>query len=295
MKIAVIGASGQLGSDVVEAFADNSDSVSPLNHDQIEVSNLESVKACLETVSPIVVVNTAAMHHVENCERDPAAAYAVNAVGVRNLAMVASALGATLIHISTDYVFDGNQAAPYVEDDAPLPLNVYGNSKLSGEYYARTISSKHFVLRTSALYGTHQCRAKGGRNFVDLMLELARTRGQVRVVNDEFVSPTPTRDLARQIVRLSRCDSYGLYHATAEGSCSWYEFARKIFELAGVKVRLEAAAPGEFPAKAPRPPYSVLENSRLKDIGLNLFHPWQVGLEQYLMAGNRAPTAKASA
>src|SRR5271166_3179844 len=121
MKIAVIGASGQLGSDVVEAFADNSDSVSPLNHDQIEVSNLESVKACLETVSPIVVVNTAAMHHVENCERDPAAAYAVNAVGVRNLAMVASALGATLIHISTDYVFDGNQAAPYVEDDAPSP------------------------------------------------------------------------------------------------------------------------------------------------------------------------------
>ena len=283
MNVAVIGANGQLGSDVVTAFADNHDTVCSLTHDEIEVSRLDSVQACLRNSNPAIVVNTAAMHHVDNCEREPTTAYAVNAIGARNLALVTRDLGATLIHVSTDYVFDGQKSAPYVEDDAPLPLNVYGNSKLAGECYVRTLNPKHFVVRTSALYGRHQCRAKGGRNFVDLMLERARTRGQVRVVNDEFVSPTPTADLARQIVCLSRCDAYGLYHASTESSCSWYEFAREIFSLTGLKVKLEPAAPGEFPAKAPRPHYSVLENRKLKTMGLNLFTSWEEGLQQYLM------------
>ncbi len=295
MKVAVVGANGQLGHDLIEAFADNADSVCSITHDELEIRNIESVKACLEKANPSVVVNTAAMHHVENCERDPEAAYEVNATGVRHLAAVTRNLEAKLVHVSTDYVFDGKKATPYVEEDAPLPLNVYGNSKLAGEYYVRTINPKHFVVRTSALYGTHQCRAKGGRNFVELMIELARTRGAVRVVNDEFVSPTPTRDLARQIVRLSQGESFGLYHATSEGSCSWYEFAREIFRMAGIDVKLEAATPGEFPAKAPRPPYSVLENRHLKRIGLNLFTSWQEGLEQYLMESNRVSAPKASA
>jgi len=282
MNVAVVGANGQLGSDVVSAFAENKDNVCSLTHAEIEISKIESVRTCLENCSPAIVVNTAAMHHVENCEREPENAYAVNAVGVRNLAAVTRDLGAVLIHVSTDYVFDGKNNVPYVEDDAALPLNVYGNSKLAGEYHVRTLNPKHFVLRTSALYGKHPCRAKNGRNFVDLMLELARTRGRVRVVNGEFVSPTPTVDLAHQIVCLSRCDQYGLYHASAENSCSWYEFAREIFLLSGVEVKLEAAEPGEFPAKVPRPHYSVLENRGLKRIGLNLFASWKVGLQQYL-------------
>jgi dTDP-4-dehydrorhamnose reductase len=282
MNVAVIGANGQLGNDVVNAFAENQDDVSSLAHVEIEISELESVRTCLEKSSPAVVVNTAAMHHVENCEQEPEKAYAVNAIGTRNLAIVTRDLGATLIHISTDYVFDGNKNTPYVEQDAPLPLNAYGNSKLAGEYHARSINPKHFVLRTSALYGKHPCRAKSGRNFVDLMLQLARTRDRVRVVDDEFISPTPTIDLARQIVCLSRSDAYGLYHATAENGCSWYEFAREIYSLAEIGVRLEVAAPGEFPAKVPRPHYSVLENRGLKNIGLNLFRSWRDGLQQYL-------------
>lgn len=295
MNVTVIGGNGQLGSDVVSAFENNHDSVCSLTHAEIEIGSLESVKACLQNSDPGVVVNTAAMHHVENCEREPATAYAVNAIGARNLALVTRDLGATLIHISTDYVFDGKKSSPYVEEDVPLPLNVYGNSKLAGEYYARTLNPKHHVLRTSALYGKSQCRAKGGRNFVDLMLELARTRGAVRVVNDEFVSPTPTPDLARQIVGLSRCDQYGLYHATSENSCSWYEFAREIFSLSGVQVKLEAAKPGEFPAKTPRPSYSVLENHGLKKLGLNMFSSWETGLQQYLKQPMAAPVAGASA
>ncbi len=289
MNVTVIGGNGQLGSDVVCAFENNHDSVRPLTHADIEIGNLDSVRNCLQNSNPAIVVNTAAMHHVENCEKHPAAAYAVNAIGVRNLALVTREIGATLIHISTDYVFDGRKTTPYVEDDAPLPLNVYGNSKLAGEHYVRTLNPKHFVLRTSALYGKHQCRAKGGRNFVDLMLELARTRGKVRVVDDEFVSPTATSDLTRQIVALSRCESYGLYHATAENHCSWYEFTKEIFSLAGVNVKLEAAAPGEFPAKTPRPAYSVLENRELKRIGLNMFSAWDVGLRQYLTGSVSEP------
>lgn len=290
MNIVVIGSNGQLGTDVVSEFVKNQDNVSSLTHAEIEVSNLQSVKTCLEKVNPAVVVNAAAMHHVERCEQEPEIAYAVNAIGLRNLAAVTRDLGATLIHVSTDYVFDGEKRSPYVETDAPFPLQVYGNSKLAGEYYARTINPKHFVLRTSALYGTHPCRAKGGRNFVDLMLELARTRGLVRVVNDEFVSPTPVIDLARQIVCLSRCEHYGLYHATSEGSCSWYQFAEAIFSLAEVEVKLQVAGPDEFSAKAPRPHYSVLENQGLKRIGLNLFASWKVGLQRYLDHAVPSPT-----
>lgn len=283
MKVAVVGANGQLGRDVVESFANNGDQVHGVTHAEIELSELDSVGRCLRAILPDLVVNTAAMHHVENCEQQPARAYAVNAAGARNLAMVTGDLGATLIHISTDYVFDGEKGVPYVEDDLPLPLNVYGNSKLAGEYFVRTLNPRHFVLRTSALYGKNPCRAKGGLNFVDLMLKLARERGRVRVVDSEFVTPTATAELASQLIALSRTDAYGLYHATAEGSCSWYEFAREIFSLAGIHVQLEVASPLEFPAKVPRPRYSVLENAELKRRGLSVFQPWQAGLRTYLL------------
>ncbi|HKR96770.1 MAG TPA: NAD(P)-dependent oxidoreductase, partial [Candidatus Angelobacter sp.] len=172
--------------------------------------------------------------------------------------------------------------APYTEDDSANPLNVYGNTKLSGEHFVRSINPRHFVVRVSAIYGENPCRAKGGLNFVELMLKLSQERPELRVVDDEFVTPTATAQIARQLVELSQSSHYGLYHATAEGSCSWYEFAAAIFELTGTKVRLERARPGEFPAKVPRPKYSVLENKALKSRSLNVFTPWQDGLSQYL-------------
>ena len=282
MKIAVIGANGQLGADVVSVFERRGDAVAGLCHTDIELSSMESVRICLGAQPFDCVINTAAMHHVENCEQDPARAFAVNAVGARNLALVTRETGAVLVHVSTDYVFDGAKREPYVEGDAALPLNVYGNSKLAGEYFVRSLNPRHFVLRTSALYGEHACRAKGGRNFVELMLHLGRERGRVKVVNDEFVSPTPTADVARQIAALADHEAFGLYHATAEGSCTWYEFALEIFAAAGLKVEVQVAAPGDFPAKVPRPSYSVLANQRLRDAGLNVFRPWQAGLAEYL-------------
>lgn len=287
MKVAVIGANGQLGNDVVAAFAKNGDEAVALAHADIELSDIDSVSACLQNLRPQVVVNTAAMHHVENCEQEPAKAFEVNGLGSRNLAVVVRDIGATLMHISTDYVFDGAKASPYDEQDAPNPLNVYGNTKLSGEYFVRGTVEKHFVLRTSAIYGKSPCRAKGGLNFIELMLKLARERGKVRVVDSEIVTPTSTSELGAQMVKLSRSDSYGLYHATAEGSCSWHEFAREIFALTDTKVILEIAGPNEFPAKVPRPKYSVLENRGLKSQQLNIFKPWQEGVREYLSGMNR--------
>jgi len=287
MKITVIGASGQLGTDVANAFSSNGDEVISLTHSDIELSSIDSVSTRLQEMRPQVVVNTAAMHHVENCEREPQKAFAVNGLGARNLSLVARDIDATLMHVSTDYVFDGAKGSPYEESDAARPLNVYGNTKLAGEYFVRCTSDKYFVLRTSAIYGKSPCRAKGGLNFVEMMLKRAREQGKVRVVDSEFVTPTRTTELARQMVALSRSDSYGLYHATAEGFCSWHEFAREIFKLTDTKVNLEVAGPNEFPAKVPRPTYTVLENSALKRLGLNRFRPWQEGLREYLSSATR--------
>jgi dTDP-4-dehydrorhamnose reductase len=293
MKIAVIGANGQLGSDLVAAFSENDDAVSGLTHAEIDIADFQSVTRALEGIRPEVIVNTAAMHHVENCEREPEKALAVNALGARNLAMAAGDLGAVLMHVSTDYVFDGSKGSPYSEEDNPRPLNAYGISKLAGEHFVRATTPRHFVIRTSGLYGKSPCRAKGGLNFIELMLKLARERGEVKVVDSEVVSPTSTAELAQQMVRLSRSDCYGLYHATAEGSCSWYEFAREIFALAGTPVRLKVASADEFPAKVPRPKYSVLENAALKSRGLNVFKPWQDALRTYL--GDRVEASSTQA
>jgi len=283
MKIAVIGANGQLGCDVVAAFVKHVDTVCELTHGDIELANFESVSKCLKELQPELVVNTAAMHNVERCEQEPEKAFAINALGSGNLATISRDLGAVLMHVSTDYVFDGSKSSPYEEQDAPRPLSVYGNTKLSGEYFVRATAPKHFVLRTSGLYGKNPCRAKGGLNFIDLMLKLGKERGKVRVVDCEEVTPTSTRELAQQMVLLSRSENFGLFHATAEGSCTWYDFAREIFSVANLPAKVEIADPQEFPAKVPRPRYSVLENTALKALGLNCFRPWQEGLRQYLV------------
>jgi len=290
VRVTVIGGNGQLGEDVAAAFTMDGNEVACLTHRDVEIASADSVRESLEHLRPDIVINTAAFHHVEQCEADPARSFEVNAIGARNLAQVTRALGARLFHISTDYVFDGLKRSPYTEDDLPMPLSVYGNSKLAGEYFVRSENPRHFVVRVSGLYGAHPCRAKGNLNFVELMLKLSRERDEIRVVDDERVTPTPTSEVAQQLVVLSRTEDYGLYHATAEGECSWYEFAKAIFELSGCNVRLEAARPGEFPAKVARPKYSVLENAALKRKSRNVFKHWKQGLERYLLR-DRQPSA----
>ena len=281
MKVAVIGANGQLGTDITAAFRDAGHEVVELNHDRISVDDQDSVNSVLEEERPDMVVNTAAYHHVEKCETETTLAYAVNAIGSRNLALASKELDHYLLHISTDYVFDGLKAAPYVESDDPMPLNVYATSKLAGEYHVRTIAPKSLVMRVSGIYGKAPCRVKG-YNFVELMLKLAVERDELKVVDDETLTPTSTVAIAKQIVHISDKQAYGLCHATAEGSCTWYAFARKIFEIRGMEVNLNIAAPGDFPITVNRPTYSVLENKFLKDNGLNIMGEWEEQLEEYL-------------
>ncbi|MBU0495893.1 MAG: dTDP-4-dehydrorhamnose reductase [Chloroflexi bacterium] len=279
MKIAVIGATGQLGHDLVKALTD--EQVIPLAHADVEICEAESVQAMMAQHRPQAVINLAAYHKVDECEGNPDRSFAVNALGVRSVALACREHGATLVHLSTDYVFDGHKGRPYTEDDAPHPINVYGVSKLAGEYLVRYLCPQHFVVRSSGLYGVAGSSGKGG-NFVELMLRLAREGKDIRVVDDQVLTPTYTVDLARAIARLIQTEHYGLYHITSAGACSWFQFAGQIFELAGVSPNLSPTTTGAFGAAATRPPHSVLENAALARIGLDDMRPWQEALAAYL-------------
>ncbi len=281
-KICVIGSNGQLGSDICHSFKKNGDQIFGLDHVGIEITDINTVKKVLHEIEADMVINTAAMHHVGNCEVDPQKAFLVNGIGSRNLALVCRETQSPLVHISTDYVFDGKKETPYIETDRPVPLNVYGNTKLSGEYFIESIAEKFFILRVSGIYGKNPCRAKGS-NFVQTMLRLAKEKSEIRVVDDEILTPTFTGDIADQIVKLlSGVSEYGLYHVTAEGECSWYEFAAEIFSITGTDVVLNPAEPGEFAGNVMRPKRCVLENRHLKDKHLNIMFHWKEGLRRYL-------------
>lgn len=282
MNILLIGASGQLGQDIQHVFEANHTKIIPLSHADIEITKAESVAQVFDHHRPDVVINTAAFHNVEKCETQPQDAFSGNVLAAQYLAQNAQKHGAYLMHVSTDYVFDGLKRQPYLESDLPLPLNIYGNTKLSGEYAVAANCDKYVNIRTCGLYGIHPCRAKGGRNFVTTMLKLAAEKPFLKVVDDEILTPTSTLAVAKQIYALHDKALYGTIHATAEGACSWFDFAKAIFELSDMKVDLRKAAPGEFPVKVNRPSYSVLENGVLKKQQLNTFSHWREGLATFL-------------
>jgi dTDP-4-dehydrorhamnose reductase len=279
MRIAIIGADGQLGSDLVRTLG--SDQVVPLFYPDFDITRTRDMRRVLGEVAPDTVINTAAFHRVDECEDEPEKAFRVNALAVRDLALAVRDLGFPLVHFSTDYVFDGRQRRPYTEEDAPNPLNVYGVSKLSGEYFVRAALDRHFLVRTCGLYGEAGSKEKG-YNFVDRMIALAEAGEPLRVVDDQRVTPTSTAELAERVSALIRTSHYGLYHLTNEGSCSWFEFARMVFSLLGRPVRLEAINSQASAARARRPAYSVLENKHAKEIGLPGFSPWPAALRDYL-------------
>jgi dTDP-4-dehydrorhamnose reductase len=283
VTVVVIGANGQLGADLMAACAARGLEAVGLTHAEIELTDTASINAALDRTRAELVINTAAMHNVDACEREPDKAFFVNAIGARHLALAVAQRGATLVHISTDYVFDGAQRRPYVESDVTRPLNAYGVSKLAGEHFVTTLAPKHFVVRSSGLYGAHPSRAKaGGLNFVRLMLKLAREKGRVRVVTDEVITPTYTVDLAKQILDLAETDAYGTYHATNAGACSWNEFAREIFRRAAPETIVEDARGADVPRPVARPGYSVLDNAALRRLGIDRMADWCDALGRYL-------------
>jgi len=279
MKILIIGANGQLGSDIVRVL--DSRQVIPLTHKDIEIADKDCVQKIITSYNPDIVINTAAYHNVKECEKDDIKSFKVNALGAKNLATICKKRDIILVHISTDYVFDGKKRKPYIESDSPCPLNVYGLTKLAGEYYIRYIWPKHFIIRTSGLYGLSKCRAKGG-NFIDLMLKLAKEKDEIQVVGDEILTPTYTLDLAQKIKDVIKTEYFGLYHITNNGFCSWYEFAREIFKFSGLKVNLKRTTVKEFGGEVKRPPYSVLKNHNLEKLGMDDMRDWKEALKDFL-------------
>ena len=244
---------------------------------ELDITSVDEVLALVREVKPYAIINCAAHTAVDACETDLDNAYRINAIGPRNLGIAATETGAKLIHVSTDYVFDGKGTRPYVEFDTPNPQGAYGKTKLAGENMVKDFADRYMIFRTAWLYGD-------GRNFVKTMLRLAENGDKVRVVEDQVGSPTSARELARAITAQLFTDNYGLFHATCEGNCSWADFAREIFRLAGRDTYVEGITSAEFAAKAPRPAYSILENYMLKLTGGYQFADWHDALDYYMKA-----------
>jgi dTDP-4-dehydrorhamnose reductase len=284
MKVLVTGANGQLGTDLCKVLRDFE--LIPLTDKDIEISEMSSVKQAFSKYKPHIIINTAAFVRVDDCEDEKDKAFLVNALGARNVAVVAQELGARLVHLSTDYVFGGEaepRTTPYTEFDTPVPLSIYGKSKLGGENLVRHFCLRHFIVRTSGLFGVAGSMGKGG-NFIETMLRLTEERDELRVVNDQVFSPTYTLDLARKIAQLMTTDYYGIFHVTNRGSCSWYEFTKEILKLAGIKTPVVPITSDQYPQKARRPRYSVLDNYHLRLRGMDDMRPWQEALYDYMKA-----------
>jgi dTDP-4-dehydrorhamnose reductase len=282
MKVLITGANGQLGTDLVKALREHE--VIPLTHADVDITDYKTLKEICITKRPELIINTAAYVRVDDCETNPDSAYRVNALGARNIAVVAEGIGAILVHISTDYVFGGegrSQNIPYTEFDKPVPLNVYGKSKLAGEELVRDFSRRYFIVRSSGLFGVAGSSGKGG-NFIETILRLARERDKLTVVNDQIFSPTYTPDLAEKIVELINTELYGIYHVTNSGSCSWYEFAKEALRLVSSKTPILPITSDQYPQKAKRPSYSVLDIYHLRLLSLDEPPNWRQALAEYV-------------
>jgi dTDP-4-dehydrorhamnose reductase len=275
MRVIVTGADGQLGTDLVSVLKQKHE-VFGLNRSQLDITNYDMCEQLLSSIRPDVIIHCAAYTAVDMAESDSDKAYLVNANGTRNIALSAEKVGAKVCYISTDYVFDGSNATPYTEQAPTNPRSVYGKSKRDGELFIQTICSDYYIVRTSWVFGLH------GNNFVKTMLKLAHDRDIIRVVGDQYGSPTYTLDLSYFLLELISTDKYGIYHVTNSGSCSWYEFATAIFEESDKLTSIESCSTSEFPRPAPRPQYSVLNNMSIRTNGFIVLRHWREALINFL-------------
>ena len=284
-KILVTGCNGQLGRAIRKEY-EGTDTVF-MNTDvteldgavALDITDINAVMAIVEEQKPDVIINCAAHTNVDACETQWDAAYRINAIGPRNLSIAATKVGAKMIHVSTDYVFEGNGTRPYTEFDEPNPISAYGKTKYEGERFVKEFADKYFILRTAWLYGE-------GKNFVKTMLKLAETREEVSVVCDQLGSPTSAVELAKMIHYLEPTENYGVFHATCEGDTNWADFAREIFRLAGKSTTVRSVTSEEYaqmnPASAKRPAYSILDNYMLRLTGDYRMADWKDALEVYM-------------
>lgn len=270
MRIVVTGAGGQLGLELKEILPARGHEVVALTRKDLDVADAQSVERALAEHSPELVVNAAAFANVDGCETEVDMANQVNALGPRNLAAYCERTGCELLHVSTNYVFDGESAEPYRPFDPPRPISVYGYTKLAGEEYVKHLSTRWYIVRTAGVYGR-------GHNFVRTMLRVAEGRDTLKVKDDEFISPTYARDLAEGVARIIDAGLYGLYHVTNAGSCSWYEFAREIFAFSDVEIEVVPIPGSEYPLPAARPANGVIST-----LGSPALRHWREALADYL-------------
>ena len=276
IKLLITGGNGQLGRAINNLYKDRAD-IECINTDvgELDITNLDEVLAFVENCKPYAIINCAAHTAVDLCEDQEELAYKINAIGPRNLSIAAEKNGAKILHISTDYVFAGDATKPYKEFDIPAPQGVYGATKLAGENFVKEFSTKYFIIRTAWLYGD-------GKNFVKTMLRLAEDRDEIGVVYDQVGSPTSTFELAKAMDSLLFTENYGTFHGTCEGVCSWADFAEEIFKIAGKNVIVNRLTSDQYPAKAKRPAYSVLENYMFKITNGFMFADWHDALNEYM-------------
>jgi len=295
MRVLVIGSNGQLGTDMCRIGSECGLDIVGIDMPTIDLTDPGSIELAMRNNAPDTVINCSAYTAVDECEKKRELAFAVNRDGVASLARAAAASRTRVVHFSTDYVFDGTRGKPYVESDQPSPRSVYGLSKLAGEQaLAELLPERHQVLRLAWLYGAH------GNNFVKTMVRLAWKSAAegtpLRVVADQYGSPTWSEDVCRQTFHLLQTGEAGVFHATSEGYCSWYDFASRIIQRAGIDASVSPCSTAEFPRPAPRPPFGVLENQRLKSIGINDLPAWEDAFERFFERyGQRITTQEASA
>lgn len=275
-KIIVTGCNGQLGRAINKQYVNSTD-VEFVNTDvgELDITDIDKVLEFVKEVKPYAIINCAALTAVDLCETEVDSAYRINAIGPRNLSIASTEVGAKMFHISTDYVFAGNGTKPYTEFDAVGPQGVYGASKLAGEEFVKEFAKDYFIMRTAWLYGD-------GKNFVKTMLRLSETNDTVRVVGDQFGTPTSAAELAKAIAYLLPTENYGLFHGTCEGQTNWADFTKEIFRLAGKSTKVEAITTAEYPTPTARPAYSVLENYMLKLTTDFSFAQWEDAIAEYM-------------
>ena len=296
MKILITGANGQLGTELRRCIAAGKTELGPLpatlqratvlatDVDTLDITNRHAVAAYVRHHAPDAIISCAAFTNVDGCETNREAAFAVNALGARNLAMAAEEIGAKLVHVSTDYVFSGDAAQPVWEYDLPAPRSVYGKTKLLGEQYVERFCRRHFIVRTAWLYSYY------GKNFVKTMVRLGKTHDEITVVNDQLGNPTNAVDLAYHILKLAVSHDYGIYHCTGNGICSWYDFASAIMKEAGLPCKVNPCTSAEYaaanPASASRPAWSALENRMLRCTVGDEMRDWQDALHDFFANWN---------
>lgn len=275
MKILVTGATGQLGREIIKQFTRNHDVIG-YGKEELDITNLEQVISLMKKGRPDAIIHTAAYTAVDECETNKLKAIEVNALGAANVAKAASDIDAKMFHISTDYVFSGRKQKPYVEEDPPDPISMYGLSKYTGELLVQHILPSSTIIRTSWLYGHN------GKNFVNTMLQFAKNQTQVKVVDDQVGSPTYTADLVKVMGALFD-KPHGIYHVTNSGECSWYQFAKRIYELAGSEPNLvTACSTEEFGSLAKRPKFSCLAHKKMKAQNIPLPRNWETALQTFI-------------